>query len=382
MLSISFKFRLYPSKSQRTKMNGVLDACRWVHNKTIEVRKEAWQERGESVSYYEAKRLLPVWKAQHEFLNQAHSQSLQDAAMRVDLAFKAFFRRVKLRETPGYPRFKGRDRYNSFTFPQAYATGVKILDNGRIRLSKIGDVKVKMHRDVVGKLKTVTVRQDSVGNWYVTLSCEFEPDFSSLPEPPVESVGVDLGLAKFAVLSNGEVIQRQRFAKRDEKDIARLHRKKEGLPKGSVERRKALRSLQHAYKRQRNRRTDFAHQESRKLVNQYGLIVFEKLNIQDMQSNGKKVINRGIADVAWNQFVQFIAYKAAWAGRGVVLVDPKNTTQMCSGCGEIVKKDLSVRIHDCPYCGLKTDRDHNAALNILARGLASIRHRPVEAQAL
>jgi putative transposase len=160
--------------------------------------------------------------------------------------------------------------------------------------------------------------------------------------------------------------------KRDAKDIARLQRKKEQLPKGSHERGSVVRALCHAYGRAANRRNDFAHQASRQLVNQYQFIAFEKLAIAGMQGNGNKTVNRGIADVAWGQFVQFTAYKAESAGRGFALVDPKGTTQTCSGCSQKVPKDLSVRIHNCPHCGLKLDRDHNAALNILARGLASL----------
>ena len=167
--------------------------------------------------------------------------------------------------------------------------------------------------------------------------------------------------------------------KRDSKDITRLQRKKDKLPKGSQERKKAVCALQHAYQRQTNRRNNFAHQESRKLVNKYQFIAFEDLEIQKMQSNGNRIINQGIADVAWGKFVQYTTHKAAEACRGVVLVDPKNTTQMCSGCGEIVPKDLSIRIHKCPHCGLEISRDLNAALNILARGLASFRNKPVKA---
>jgi putative transposase len=161
-----------------------------------------------------------------------------------------------------------------------------------------------------------------------------------------------------------------------------LQRKKEQFEKGSPQRKKVVHALQHAYQRQTNRRKNFAHQESRKLVNAYQFIAFEDLHIAGMQSQGNTVINRGIADVAWHQFVHFTTYKAVSAGRGVVLVDPKNTTQLCSGCGEIVPKDLSVRTHACPQCGLKLGRDQNAALNILARGLASFQPGLLEAAGL
>jgi putative transposase len=181
------------------------------------------------------------------------------------------------------------------------------------------------------------------------------------------------------MLSTGEAIQRQRWMQQDAKDIARLQRKKERCPKGSPERRRVIKALDHAYQRSNNRRDNFAHQESRKLVNRFGVIAFENLDIQAMQANGKRNINRGIADVAWGRFVQYTAYKAERAGRGVVRVNPRGTTQQCSGCGAVVPKDLSVRVHDCPACGLRLDRDLNAALNILGRGLASLGENALEA---
>lgn len=364
----SFKYRLYPTPTQRTALNKQLDCCRFVYNKALETRKEAWEQHQESISRYDTVKMLPGWKEEFEWLKDGHAEAMQQAMIRLDLAFRAFFRRVKSGEAPGYPRFKSRNRYDSFTYPRQRGNW-RFLDNGRIRLSKIGHVKIKLHRPIEGECKTLTIRRDSVGNWWAFFSCIIEP--KPLP-PSIEVVGIDLGLTTFATPSNGDKIKRERWMKRDEKDIARLQRKKERLPKSSPERRKAVRALCHAYQRQTNRRNNFAHQESRKLVNRYGLIVFEDLNIKGMQNGNFRSMNRSIADAAWAKFVEFTTYKAEEAGRSVVRVDPRNTTQMCSGCGEIVQKDQSVRVHDCPFCGLVLDRDHNAALNILARGLASI----------
>jgi len=364
----TFKFRLFPTKAQRSKLQHLLDTCRWVYNKTLEVRRDAWQEHGVSLSLYDTNRLLAQWRSNDEALASGHAQAQQNAQLRVDLAFQSFFHRVKNGDKPGYPRFRGKDRYDSFTYPQEKGNW-RFLPDGRLRLSKVGPVKIKMHRPIEGKPKTLTIRRDAVGNWYACFSCVVEP--KPLPVSQ-EMVGVDLGLTTFAVMSNGETVARQRWMKRDAKDIARLQRKKERLPKGSPERRKATHALCHVYQRQTNRRNDFAHQESRKLVNRYGLLVFENLDIRDMQSNGNRVINRGIADVAWGKFVQYTQYKAAEAGRACLLVNPRGTTQECSGCGAVVPKDLSVRVHDCPHCGLKLNRDLNAARNILARGLACV----------
>jgi len=368
----TFKYRLFPTAAQRTSLQAQLDACRWVYNKTLEVRRDAWEQEQKSLSRYDTNKLLTGWKQEHEWLKEGHAQAMQDAQKRVDLAFRAFFRRVKAGAKPGYPRFRGRDRYDSFTYPQAKGNW-RFLSDKRLRLSKIGDVRIKLHRPLEGECKTLTIRRDSAGNWYACFSCIVEPK----PLPPNDRVaGIDLGLTTFATLSNGDEIKRQRWMKRDAKDIARLQRKKERFVKGSPERRKVVRALQHAYRRAANRRSNFAHQESRKLVNDYQFIAFENLDIQDMQKNGCRTINQGIADVAWRQFVQFTTYKAEEAGRSVALVDPRGTTQECSGCGAVVPKDLSVRTHSCPHCGLSLSRDHNAALNILARGLASLGESP------
>lgn len=365
-MRLTYKYRLSPTKQQRASLQNSLDACRWVYNKALETRKVAWEERQEGVSRYDTVKMLPTWKAEHAFLNTAYSQCLQDPCTRLDLAFRSFFRRVKSGDVPGYPRFRSANRYDSFTYTQS---GFKLLDNRRLRLSKIGDVKIKLHRPIVGETKTLTIQRDSLGNWYACFSCILIPK----PLPPTDKVvGIDLGLTTFGYLSNGNKIERQRWMQQDAKDIARLQRKKERFVKGSSERKKVIRAIQHAYQRQTNRRVNFAHQESRKLINEYQFIAFEKLDIQGMQETGHKTTNRGIADVAWGRFVQFSQYKAEDAGRTVVLVNPRGTTQECSGCGEIVPKGLHVRVHNCTHCGLVLSRDHNAALNILARGLASI----------
>lgn len=366
---MTYKYRLRPTKVQARLLCEQLEICRSVYNATLAIRKNAYEQRGETLNYYATAKLLPIWKSNATDLTRVNAQVLQNVQVRVDLAFQAFFRRVKAGEVPGYPRFRGKGRYRSITYPQVGAHGGARLDGDVLTLSKVGVVRVKLHRPIEGEIKTVTIQRDSVGKWYACFSCEVEPK----PLPATDQVvGVDLGLKTFAFLSNGVKIKRQRWMKSDAADVARLQRKKERLPIGSAERRRAVRALQHAYQRATNRRTNFAHQESRKLVNSYQFMAFEKLDIQDMQGVGNTVINRSIADVAWGKFVQYTLYKAENAGRAVVLVNPRGTTQECSGCGEIVPKDLSVRVHDCPSCGLKIDRDLNAARNILRRGLASV----------
>ena len=366
----TFRFRLYPSKAQHTVMNKALNACRWIYNKALEVRRDAWQERQDVVSLFDIIKMLPSWKREYPFLLDAYSQSLQDACARIDLAFQAFFRRVKAGQTPGYPRFRGSARYDSFAYPQ---TGFKLLDNGHLRLSKIGDVRIILHRPLEGKVKTLTVKRDVLGNWYACFACEIELD----PLPPSsKAVGVDVGLTHFATLSTGEHIPNPRFFRQDEKALAKTQRRLSKCAKGMLKYRKHKRIVQHIYKRIANRRRNFAHKLSRQLVNKFQIIAFEDLDIQQMQDGNWRSMNKSISDAAWGQLIQHTAYKAEWAGRSVIKVDPRNTTQMCSSCSKIVPKDLSVRVHECPHCGLILDRDHNAALNILALGMQCLGSNP------
>jgi putative transposase len=347
-------------------MQTILDCCRWVYNKTLELRKQIWEERQEPLSLYDTNKMLPAWKQEYPWLKDGHAQAMQNAQVRLDLAFQAFFRRVRVGEKPGYPRFRSKDRYDSFTYPQEKSNW-RLLDNRRVQLSKIGDVKIKLHRPIEGKIKTLTVHRDALGNWWATFSCEI--GLQALSAVPA-IVGIDLGLEKFVTLSTGEQIDNPRFFRQEEKTLAKAQRRLSKCDKGTVERRKHKRVVNHVHQRIANRRMDFAHKLSRRLVNEFQMIVFEDLDIQDMQNGNWRSMNKSISDAAWNQLTRFTTYKAEWAGRSVVLVDPRNTSKMCSRCGQIVEKALSCRVHKCPHCHLEINRDLNASLNILARGLA------------
>mgnify|MGYP002410983168 FL=1 len=358
----AYRYRIYPSKSQTTLLEQTLEICRWIYNDTLALRKSAWEQEQHSISLYETNKILTQWKKERPDLNRVHSQVLQNVQMRVDLAFKAFFRRVKAGENPGYPRFKGKGRYDSITYKQS---GFK-LEGDHLHLSKIGDVKIVLHRPVEGTIKTLTIRRSSTGKWYACFSVECGPS----PLPQKETVvGIDVGLESFATLSNGEKIENPRFFRTDEKALAKAQRKLSKAEKGTPERKKARKIVAHIHERIANRRLNFAHQTSRKVVDRFGTIVFEDLNITTMQKNHH--LAKSIADVAWNVFITITESKAEEAGSHVILVNPRNTSQMCSRCGMIVAKTLSDRVHSCPHCGLVMDRDQNAAINIMRLGLQS-----------
>jgi len=371
----TYKYRIYPTTAQETILAKMLEECRWLYNKVLETRKKSYELQGVSLGNYDTMTMIPDWKLNRPSLKAVHSQVLQNVNMRVDLAFQAFFRRVKAGETPGYPRFKGYGRYDSMTFPQ-YGNGAKLVGNV-LTLSKLGNVKVKLHREFCGTPKTVTIRRSSTGKWFACLSCECEA--TPLPDGQ-KVVGVDVGLSTFATLSNGEKIDNPRFFKTEQDALGKAQRRMEKEAKGTPQRANRRKVVARIHERIANRRTDFAHKTSRKLVNTYGTIVFEKLAVVDMMSNHTKVfgnkLNKSIADAAWSQLAQFTAYKAEDAGRLFLQVDPRNTSKKCSRCGLLVEKDLSVRIHNCPHCGLVLDRDVNAAINILSLGLQRMGSHP------
>jgi len=367
----AFKYRIYLTSGQRHILEQQLEESRWVYNETLAYRKRAYEEEQRTATWYETKRVLPIWKAKRPALKLVHSMVLQNVTERVDLAFRSYFRRVREgAEDVGYPRFKSFGRYDSMTYPQ-YGNGVR-LEGERLILSKVGAVNLVLHRPVEGTPKTVTLSRSATGKWYACISCETEAH----PLEPTEQItGVDVGLASFATLSNGEQIENPRFYRKDEADLKRVQKRKDAAKNAQdwPENTKQHLILSRIHERIGNRRADFAHKCSRELVNAYQVIVFEDLAPLEMGKRNGHGMRKSIMDVAWTQFISMTRGKAAEAGRTVILVDPRNTSKMCSDCGTLVQKTLSTRTHTCPNCGLLLDRDVNAALNILHRGHQTLR---------
>jgi putative transposase len=358
-----FKYRIYPTKAQVKKLGQTLDLCCELYNAALQERRDAWRVARKFVTCYDQQKQLTEIKQLRNDLKSVHPQVLCETLVRLDRAFNGFFRRVKSGEKPGYPRFRSRSRYNSFTYTQHGFS----LDKGKLKLSKIGNLKIKLHRAIEGKAKLLTVRCSTTGKWYACFTAEVE---AAPLEPSTEQVGIDCGLEKFATLSTGEFIENPRFLRRDEKAFAKARRKESLVNRRTKEYRKHHKVVTRINERIANRRANFAHQLSRKLVNRFAFIAFEDLDIESMKQN--RYLAKSVSDAAWNQLVQYTTYKAECAGRCVVLVDPRNTSKKCSGCGKMVKKNLATRVHNCPSCGLKIDRDHNAAINILRLGQQSL----------
>jgi putative transposase len=363
----SFQYRLRLTKKQAKLLQSMLDECCWLYNELLEQRKLAYEELDISLSKYEQSMLLPLLKEERKTLTQVHSQVLQNVVDRLDKAFQAFFRRCKAGEKPGFPRFRGNHRYNSFCFPQS---GFSMILN-ELKISKIGNLRVKMHRPIEGEIKTCTLRRSASGDWDVSFSCEVNVEPLA---PKQDAIGIDVGIEQFATFSNGQEISNPRFFKQGERALAKAQRKLSKLNKGTKERRKQGKVVAKIHERISNQRKDFCHKESKKIVDQYQYICVEDLNIKNMVEGS--FLAKSITDVSWNQFRQFLTYKAAEAGRKLGLVNPAYTTQDCSQCGYREEKKLSDRMHCCSHCGYRTTRDLNAAENILALGLDGLGEIP------
>jgi putative transposase len=367
----TFKYRIYPSALQKTLLEKTLEECRWLYNHLLDERKTAYETTKKSPSAYDQIKSIAVLKKTRPSLETVHSQVSQNIPIRIELAFQAFFRRCKAGEKPGYPRFRGQGQYHSITYPQA-GSAFKIIDDNRIKLSKIGNVKIKYHRELQGNPKTCVVSKTSTGKWFVSISCDGVPE-NRLPVNKLE-VGIDMGLKTFATLSDNSRIANPRFFRKEEKALAKAQRKKEKLTRGSKERRKAGKAIPKIHERIANKRKDFLHKEANGIVKKYGIICVEDLSVNDMMESGKKKrLSKLIADASWGLFLSLLSFKAGNAGRTFVKVNPAYTTQDCSKCGTRKPLRLDERMYECGVCGLSMDRDLNASKNILTVGLHSLK---------
>ncbi|WP_018703509.1 RNA-guided endonuclease InsQ/TnpB family protein [Anaeromusa acidaminophila] len=358
----TFKYRLYPSKEQAQIIDQTIETCRRLYNYWLEDRIYTYQEIKSSPTKFDQTSQLPKLKLSNPYLSLVHSQVLQDVAARLDKAYKNFFRRVKQgTEKPGFPKFKGRQHYDSFCYPQSGFN----LGESHLQLSKIGTIKIKLHRPICGTIKTCLIVCKN-GKYYACFSCEIEMQTMLSTG---DSVGIDVGVADFVITSDGQFFPKLDKYRQAEKRLKYLQRQVSRRKKGSKRRRKAVALLAKQHEKVANQRRDIAHKVSRELVNNNDLIAHEDLQVKNMVKNHN--LAKSITDAAWFMLFNFLAYKASDAGRQVVAVPPAYTSQICSGCGKLVPKKLSERWHNCPHCGLSIQRDVNAAINILAIALES-----------
>jgi putative transposase len=378
----AYKYKLKPTPAQELAMAEVLWRCRTLYNTALEQRITAYRRCGVTLTRYQQEAELKDLRTEMPEYAAIHSHVLQDVLARLDKTYQAFFRRVKAGQTPGFPRFQGRNRYHSFTYKE-YDNGAR-LDNGFLVLSKIGRIAVRWSRPLEGTPKTVTISHEADG-WYAILSCA---DVPAQPLPPTgRETGIDVGLKVFLITAEGEAVENPRLHRRGEKKLKKAQQRVSRRKKGSKRRGKAVACLGKAHQHMKRQRLDFHHKTALALLREYDTIFVEAIQPANLSRrpapkpdenggyahNGAKAkagLNKSIHDAGWSQFLSILAYKAACAGKRVEAVNPAYTSQDCSGCGTRVPKSLSVRTHVCTSCGLVMDRDENAARNIQWAGQA------------
>ena len=356
----SYVYRLYPHKPQAEKLDSLLYIARWLYNSALDERKHAWRLQRKSLNYYDQANQLKEIRQILPEVAELNYSSCQDMLKRLNKSYQAFYRRIKKRGNPGFPRFKGKNQFSSITFP-VYGDGIKLIEN-KLRVQNVGTLKIKLHRSLEGAIKTVTIKKEC-GKWYAIFSCEVGTN--PLPKSN-KQVGIDVGLEYFAVTSDEEYIENPHYLREAESKLRRSQSSVSRKKKGSNSRHKAVKILAKNHQNVRRKRKDFHHKVAKQIVDNNGFIAVEKLQIDNMVKNHH--LAKSINDAGWGQFIDILAYKAEYAGREFIKVPPQGTSQICSQCGAVVPKTLAVRTHRCPICGAVLHRDYNSALNVLSLG--------------
>jgi putative transposase len=360
----SFRYRLKPNRQQARSLSRILEVHRQLYNAALQERREAWRMCRVSVTYCMQANQLKELRSFDEDVAFLNYSSCQQTLRRLDKAFRAFFRRLREGQEPGYPRFKGRRRFKSASY--VYGDGIKLKD-GRLYVQNVGRVRIRLHRPLPegATIKQVVLRRTGTGEWYATFQIE-------LPEVPVErhtgpAVGIDLGLEHFAALSTGELVPNPRWFRESEAALARVQRQRSRCRRCSRRYHELSRRITRLHEKIARQRRDFQHKLSRRLTGEFSLIAVERLSVQGL---ARSRLAKSVHDAAWSQFLFFLGYKGAETGSQVIEVAANGTSQECACCGCVVPKSLSEREHVCPSCGFTAPRDVNAALNILFRGTA------------
>ena len=360
---VSYKYPIFPNKVTQRKLAENLDTCRWLYNRLLQDLNES-KEKGIKLKPYDTQNLIPLLKPENPQLGKVYSKVLQMVNYTLWSNIKGLSASKKRGMKIGHIRFKGYGWYNTLNYNQS---GFKLdQDHGLLHLSKIGDMRVKLYRKIEGCIKAIIIKREGK-RWFAIIQADQEPQ--PLPET-MEAIGLDVGLTSFVVDSEGNEIENPRCAEQSADKLAKLQKKLAKAVKGSNNRKSIKGKIAKLHKRINCQRDDFLHKLSRMYVNNFDIICIEDLDVKGLKEKGhNNGLHRSIHDASWSKFAFMLSYKAQSAGRKLIKVDPRNTTQKCSSCGSIVKKELSNRMHECPYCGFSCNRDYNASMNILISGM-------------
>jgi putative transposase len=343
--------------------------CCDIYNSALEQRRTWYRKTGKSVTYNDQTVQLTDLRTEVEFA-ALPVEVARSALRRLDQSFKAFFRRVKSASAKaGFPRFRARDRYSTIGLGRRkIKRDPNDSRNAWLSLPDRSLVRFRMHRETVGEIRDVSLTRDARGRWFVLFQCDVGDSVAKVVAAPERATGIDVGLTHFATLADGSTVANPRFFKHAQAGLARIQHEFSRKTRGSSSRRKAKAAVARAYERTQNARKNFHFHTVRDLLRRYDLVCFEDLDITGLVKLG---LAKHILDAGWGQFLAILVCKAEEAGKWAIAVDPRGTTQECSDCGVVVPKGLGDRTHKCD-CGLTLGRDHNAAINILARGLRAV----------
>lgn len=358
----AYKFKLRPTPTQAEQLEWTLDRCRELYNAAVEERSTAWKRSGISITRAQQQKQLPDVKVVRPEYKQINAQVLQDVIRRVDITFAAFFRNRKEGRKTHYPRYRSRETYHSFTFPQAYTQGVHIRGQN-LWIHGIGKTRVHWSRGIEGSPKTASISRQPDG-WYVTFTCTDVP-VRRLPATHTQ-IGIDLGIEAFATLSDGTRIPNPHYHTEIAQRLRVLSRKLSRCKRGSIRRKQARKQVAKLWLKSARRMADRNYKLALDLARRYDAIYYEDLQVANMVRN--PTLGKSIWGAGWGDFLRVLRHTSESHGRLAQSVPPHFTSQICSGCGSVVKKELSEREHKCPDCGLVLHRDHNAALNVLRLG--------------
>jgi len=374
---ISYKFRIYPSKTTETRLNEQLELCRRLYNKLLEEVNKARKE-SRKINWKYTQALIVKLKQERPELKNVYSKVLQMVNYQLWSNIKALNELRGKGKKVGWLRYK--TSLNSFKTMNFNQSGFKIdFERKRLILSKVGEIPIKLHRPIDGRIKGIIVKRTKTGKWFAIVQAEVDEE--PLPKTG-RVVALDLGIHHFCVDSDGIAFKNPKFIDRTLEKIKKVQKELSRKQKGSGKREKVRLKLAKLHEKLNNQRLDFLHKLSRYYINNYDVICVEDLDVKDLVENGKSsTLNRHIYDAAWSKFISLLAFKAERAGRRVVRVGAANTSKRCAKCGFFEDLSLKDRWFTCPRCGWEADRDFNASLNILDVGLGRSR-TPVEREPL